>query len=66
VGAPPPQQPAQPDPRDLREIKARQVRTEIARGIKIAIETATERQAVQARPRHARRASILIQTTTDV
>jgi hypothetical protein len=65
VGAPPPQQPAQPDPRDLREIKARQVRTEIATRIEIATETAIERQAVRARPRHARQDSILSQTTTD-
>jgi len=67
VVAPPRQRPGHLDRKDLREIKARQARIEIAKGIKNATEAknATEMPAGQARLLHAQQNNILPRTTME-
>jgi len=66
AAVPPLQRPGQLDLKDLREIKARQARTQTAIGTVIAIETATgTKTTMQAHRRRVRKDNILSKTPTD-
>jgi hypothetical protein len=67
VGAPPPRRPDQLGLKALREIKARQARTQTATAIEIAIGTknTTETPPGQASLLHAQQDSILTRITTE-